>query len=327
MVTRALERGATQLVALRRFFHDGWGDRDVIERFRALARHVPAVEPVEMRWGRPVEGKRAVVLDGEFTSPVVELPEQCRTAHMRLVVPTGGAERVVVLMAAWNEHGYGVRAQLARRLVGRGLATAMLENPYYGSRIPGGDGHPMAAVSDFFVMGRAAALEGQSLLDTLARNGAPGIPASAALGVSGFSMGGNVAAFVAVMSPVPVAAAPLAASYSPAPVFLDGAIRAGIDWEALDDGGGDPEERLRAALADYSVLRLPVPDHTRHAVIVAGREDAYVPAEAAERLHRHWPGSELRWTREGHASLRFLRRPTLIRAILDSFDRKEAAGA
>ncbi len=263
------------------------------------------------------------VADGEFVSPGPELPRECRMAHVRLIAPAERAERVVVLMAAWNDHGYRVRSRLARRLARHGVASAILENPYFGVRRPGRDGHPVATVSDFFVMGYAAAREGVALAAHLARNGGPGLAGAPVVGVSGYSMGGNISAFVASLSPVPVAAAPFAASHSPAPVFVEGAMRAAIDWEALGAGHEDPQRRLAEVLGELTVLRFPPAPHVRHAVLVAGRNDGYVPEEAVRLLHQHWPGSELRWTREGHASLRFLRLPTLVQAILDSFDRLE----
>ncbi len=308
----------------RPFFHDGWGDEDQIERFTDLARRPPADEPIDVHW-RLLAGGSLRVADGEFPSPGPDLPPECRAAHVRVVAPSERAERVVVLMAAWNDHGYRVRSRLARRLAQHGVASAILENPFFGVRRPGGDGHPVATVSDFFVMGYAAAREGVALAAHLARHGGPGLVAAPVVGVSGYSMGGNISAFVATLGPVPVAAAPLAAAHSPAPVFVEGAMRAAIDWHALGNGHPDPQQRLAEVLGELTVLRFPPPPHVRHAVLVAGRNDGYVPEQAVRLLHGHWPGSELRWTREGHASLRFLRLPTLVQAILDSFDRFESA--
>ncbi len=320
---RTVDRGAARLVSLiQPFFHGGWGDRGLIEEFIELSRHKPPDNDIDVRWTLHAGGALRVA-DGEFLSPGPHLPEECRAAHLRLVAPAQRADRVVVLMSAWNDHGYRTRSRLANRLARHGVASAMLENPFFGVRRPGRDGHPVATVADFFVMGYAAAREGIALAAHLARSGGPGLAAERRIGVSGFSMGGNIAAFVSTMAPLPVATAPLAASHSPQPVFLDGAMRAAIDWAALANGD-DPEARLGRYLGGLSVLHYPPPPHVRHAVLVAGRNDAYVPPEAVTTLHDHWPGSELRWTREGHATLRFLRLPTLVQAILDSFDRLEA---
>ena len=139
------------------------------------------------------------------------------------------------------------------------------------------------------------------------------------MGVSGYSMGGNIGAMVGATAGHPVAIAPLAASHSPGPVFLEGVISNGIQWAAL--GGDDHKDRLREWLGAASVLKLPIPDWTQAAVIVAARGDGFVPPSAVTALHRHWPGSELRWRRGGHATLLWRQRRALANAVADSFDR------
>jgi pimeloyl-ACP methyl ester carboxylesterase len=167
-------------------------------------------------------------------------------------------------------------------------------------------------------MGSGAVAEGRALLATIREEG--GSP-----GVSGYSMGGNVAALISATLPFPVASAPLAAAHSPAPVYLDGALRGGIDWEAL---GGEDEAapRLRAFMLRASVQTVDPVEHTRHAVIVAADSDGYVPRQSTEILHDHWPGSELRWVRGGHASLFWFRKRLMVDAIADAFGRLESAG-
>ena len=116
--------------------------------------------------------------------------------------------------------------------------------------------------------------------------------------------------------------APLAASHSPGPVFLDGVIGNGIQWDAL--GGRDQRTRLAEALGSVSVLRLPAPQWAAAAVLVAGRSDGFIPADATQRLHQHWAGSELRIIGGGHATMLVRKRPAFANAIADSFDRVEA---
>jgi hypothetical protein len=165
-------------------------------------------------------------------------------------------------------------------------------------------------------MGIAAVSEARGLLAGLTGH-------DAVLGVSGYSMGGNVAAIVAATTDFPLAAAPLAASHSPGPVFLDGILRSGIAWKAL--GGEQEADRLREILTSVSVLRVPPNDHARHAVIVAGRSDGYIPQSATLALAEHWAGSELRVHRGGHATLVWYRKAALVDAIVASFDRLERA--
>ncbi len=165
-------------------------------------------------------------------------------------------------------------------------------------------------------MGRAAVTEGCALLASLRAERVP-------LGVAGYSMGGNIAAMVAAVAGFPVATAALAASHSPAPVFLDGSPAAGVDWRALG-GRAVARPRLRRALGMASVLAMPRPDHTPAAVIVGARGDGFVPASATEALHRHWPGSDLRWHRGGHATLLWLGADDLVAAVVDAFERLAA---
>jgi pimeloyl-ACP methyl ester carboxylesterase len=219
---------------------------------------------------------------------------------------------MVVLMAAWNEHDSRARFGIARRLAKRGIGSLVLENPYYGIRRPTDhDGQPIRTVADFFRMGIGAVTEGRGLLASVRNEDL--IP-----GVAGYSMGGNIAALVSSTMSFPVATAPLAASYSPAPVYLDGALRGGIDWAALG-GESSAEPRLREALLRASVLDRPAPDHARHAVLVSARYDGYVPPEATRALHDFWPGSELRWVGGGHATLLWMHKSALAAAIEDSF--------
>jgi pimeloyl-ACP methyl ester carboxylesterase len=138
-------------------------------------------------------------------------------------------------------------------------------------------------------------------------------------------MGGNIAALVGALAPLPVAIAPLAASHSPGPVFTGAVLRGAVAWDALD-GVEDPVAAVADLLGHVSVLRLPAPEHTATAVMVAARHDGFVPPEAARALHEHWPGSELRWSRAGHATLLWFGKPALARAVAAAFDRFESAG-
>ena len=300
-----------------RFFSEGWGDEDLLDRMTAPDGEP---EPLQITWGRARFHAGNAVTEGVFVSPARDLlPDRARRARVIRIEPPGTSPRSVVLMAAWNEHDPKERVRLAELLAERKVSSYILENPYYGERRPDDVNHqPIRTVSDFFRMGVGAVTEGRGLLATLRDGGREP-------GVAGYSMGGNVAALVSAMVSFPVATAPLAPSYSPAPVYLDGALRGGIDWTAL--GGKEAaEDRLRRLLRRASVLDLPAPPHTRHAVLVAARADAYVPSSATRALHAHWPGSELRWSRGGHATLIWWRKPALVDAIVDAFDRVETDG-
>ena len=145
------------------------------------------------------------------------------------------------------------------------------------------------------------------------------------MGVTGISMGGQLAATAAATMPAEVAVAPCIPSRSPAPVFTRGALRRMVDWAALRRAWGeDAPERLRALLDTADVCALPPPRRPDCAVVVGARYDACVPPGAAEEIHRHWPGSELRVLGTGHAGAVAFRGAALAAAAADAVERLAA---
>ncbi len=293
-----------------KFFSEGWGDPSALEPPDLT---VSAVEPIAPTWLTDSTDDDVVTRHGVYHSYLDDLPPRSQHGSLLAVEPTSGVERTVVLMAAWNEHDPKIRVALARRLAHRGIRSFIPENPYYGSRHPDPTDHqPIRSVADFMRMGGSAVIEARGLLTGLRGSGHT-------LGVSGYSMGANIAALASATLDFPVATAALAASHSPGPVFLDGVLRHGIAWDAL--GGRDAEHRLRGILDSASALRVPAAAHTRHAVVVRARNDGYIPQQATTDLVGHWPGSDLRVLPGGHATLIWYHKRLLVDAIEDSFDR------
>lgn len=324
MRVQILDRASAVMLARtprrRRVFRDGWGDPDVLAWYEGIVRRPPGVAELDVAAGplRRVDG--LVEQDLTFESPAQHLPAASRLARARMVSPGPDPERVLLLMAAWSEHGYRARTALARLLADAGIASLILENPLYGERrTDPGDDRPLATVADFAVMGRAAVVEGMALLGHYRRRGA-------VTGVGGFSMGGNIAAFIGAMVPFPTAVAPAAGSHSPGPPFLQGVMRAAVDFEAL--GGDDPEteQRLRDFLLSATVLDHDPPPHAAAAVMVAGTIDGFVPTAAVLALHRHWPGSKVEWVHAGHATLLWRHKDRMAQGAVDAFARLEALG-
>ncbi len=293
------------------FFSDGWGDGSLVDPSDVLT---SAPDPVEISWlSQSINTAGHTVAHGAFTSSAPHLPSRSRVVNVMSVSPGDGTRRVVVLMPAWNEHDPRVRVAIANLLAATGIQSIILENPYYGSRNPDPTGgQPIRTVADFMVMGGAAVNEARGILTSFHRSGTT-------VGVAGYSMGGNTAALVSATLDFPTATAPLAASYSPGPVFLDGVLSRGIDWAAL--GGRAQEPRLRDALGSISVLRIEPKPHSARAIVVRAASDGYVPASATQKLVDHWDGSELRVLPGGHATLVWFRKAQLANAISDSFDR------
>lgn len=294
-----------------RIFPGGWGDEKYVSQLDDIATLQGAPPALKVSWGPTKHLGDRTVRDGRFAA-ITDVPAAARTATIRIIEPAPGSNRLCLLMAAWNDHGYDTRQLLSDELLPRGIGSLILEIPYYGTRrLVGPEEQPIRTVADFARMGLGAVIEGRALLNNF-RDGYQ-------MGVSGYSMGGNIGALVGATAGFPVAMAPLAASHSPGPVFLDGVISKGIQWSAL--GGRDQEQRLRESLTAASVLRVPAPAWSGSAVLVAGRGDGFIPARAVTALHEHWTGSELRWRGGGHATLLWRQRKVLADAIADSFDR------
>lgn len=294
-----------------RIFPGGWGESKYVELLDDIAVLDTPPPPLDISWSPTKHLTDRMITDGHFQA-FTDLPQEARTAAVRLIEPVGGADRLCLLMAAWNDHGYDTRQRLADELLQRSLASLILEIPYYGHRrTVGSNEQPIQTVADFARMGVGAVAEGRALLSHFRDR--------YRMGVSGYSMGGNIGALVGATAGFPVAMAPLAASHSPGPVFLDGVISNGIQWDAL--GGESHRAELRKALTAASVLEVPAPAWAPAAVLVAAHNDGFVPTEAVRALHKHWEGSELRWRKGGHATLLWRQREVLATAITDSFDR------
>ena len=112
-------------------FSDGWGDEALIELLAVTGDAAPP-PPIEISWDaerRAADG--LMERDGAFLSPVAELPAASRTAAIRMISPADRTRRLVVMMAAWNDHGFRTRDGLARRLATFGVSSIMLENPFF----------------------------------------------------------------------------------------------------------------------------------------------------------------------------------------------------
>ncbi len=310
---RLIERGPSRL----RFFKQGLGDPDELQWFEDQAATSWPVADIDILWGPSTlrGGPRGgyVITDGSFESPFSFLPERSRHARVRRIEPPEGTDRCAVILAAWNDQTYRTRSKLATRLAEIGIASIMLENPYYGGRRPTPEPwQSIQTVVDLARMGRAVIEEGRALLSY-------GRTLDYRMGITGYSMGGAHSAYVATTVKDPVAAAPLAPSHSPSAVFNGTALAAGVGL--TDDRD---HERFHRYLGSVSLLNFAAPPHTSAAVLVAASDDGYVPEASARAIHEHWPGSKLVVTGGGHASLLIVRKPVLLRAIRDSFDRLHA---
>lgn len=297
-----------------RVFVDGWGDDKHLALFEAGLTAADPVPELQPEWGRKEEHTGYRVRRASLTSPVAGLlPPQARAMTLEWIEPGQGADRAVVLLPAWNDETFRLRRDFARRLAARGVATLIADIPFYGRRRVHPDSGPaVRSVADFALMGYGAVAEARALVGVAGQLGHAG--------VSGFSMGGNLAAHVSATLPRPVATAPLAASHGPGPVYTEGALRGAVAWESL--GGRDIAlPQLRELFEHASILRLPPMAHSPAAILVAAARDGFVPLELSRALAAHWE-AELRVVeRAGHGMLLWRHRPILVDTIVDSFDR------
>lgn len=318
MEMHLLDRLVALAIPRGRFFCDGWGD-DALMTGMSEDELVAPPEPVEVAWQPPRRDGDLIVQDGVFDSPERRLPPAVRKARVRRLTPARAeTHAIVVLLASSGDQGYLARTWLARPLAARGIGALVLENAYYGARRPPGqNGYEARTVCDLSLMGLATVKEAKALLALARREGVPRTC------VAGYSMGGNFTAVVAATVPFGVAAVPMAAPPSPAPVFTEGALRIWPALPALTVGGEDvaaARERLRAWLLRFDATRLPPPRAPHAAIVVGTRADGFVPPREMERIAAHWR-CELRWLDAGHASALLFHRAALRQAVVDAIGR------
>jgi dienelactone hydrolase len=307
------------------FFQDGWGDRALCEATDPEALSRRRIPRLRVRLGPARQAYGGLLREGTFESPEGRLPPCARTARIRLLLPEPGVRAVAVHLAASGDQGFAVRLRFAAPLLERGIGALVLENAFYGARRPANQPHhAVRCVSDLHLMGAATFQEGRALLRWL--RDALRVES---VGVTGFSMGGQLAAMVGAAVPFPCAVVPIAATCSPDSVLRGGVLRHVAAWAALV-GDGETVDMAREALcthlARFSVTTLPAPAYAGAAIVVGTSSDGVVPPSEMQRIAEHW-GCELRWLPAGHVSAVLRHQGAMRAAIADAFDRLEAARA
>ncbi|MBK6694195.1 MAG: alpha/beta hydrolase family protein [Myxococcales bacterium] len=319
---RLIDELVARLGARDPMFTCGWGDRQALEAivtgglFVADDAAAPAVKrtPAQSRFA----GARA--LDLAFPSPATSLPPEVSTATVRHLEPLRPREEraAVVVLAASREEGYGLREAIWSKLAtDEGVDVFLLENAYYGSRRARGQrSASLPTVVDQLRMNLATLAEVDALLRHFARE------RFSRTAVTGFSMGGAMAALAGALLRRSFAVVPMAATIRPATIYTEGLLSRSVAFEALDVDGRVVDARGRLAevldVADLSRLAAPV---CRAATVVVGcTVDGFVAREGTVALAEHW-GAELRWVRGGHVSALFSGRRAMRRAVLDAIER------
>lgn len=231
---------------LTKLFIGGWGKpedlkrifefRKVIadrERCRSL---VPKDYPVHIN--KTEEHIDCHIHEGFFISPLEHfvpgiLPPEAVKARFQFIVPKRWQKNrpVCIHLAGTGDHFFWRRRTLmARPMVKEaGMASLLLENPYYGYRKPKDQlRSSLKNVSDLFVMGGALILESTVLLHWLEREG------YWPLGMTGISMGGYMASLAVTNWPKPIPLIPCLSWSTASSVFTTGVLSKAVNWTELE---------------------------------------------------------------------------------------------
>uniref|UniRef100_A0A1I7Y704 AB hydrolase-1 domain-containing protein n=1 Tax=Steinernema glaseri TaxID=37863 RepID=A0A1I7Y704_9BILA len=268
-----------------------------------------------------VEGNFITPLKFEAIGEIVR-PEVA-TASWRGIFPTNRREGLVIHLAGTGDHSFFRREWgFADGLLKQGISSILLENPFYGSRKPSDQFRSsLSNVSDLFVMGASLIAECNFILSWARSQG------FGPLAVSGVSMGGHMASLAASNCPVPVALVPCLSWSTAAPVFTEGALSGGVQWEILERELMKPEFRnairaipnctwLEQAAEDNKIYKMgetkqlmwilmdeftslakyPTPKDTSLITSIFAEEDAYVLRRGRSRevpsLKDLWPNAK-----------------------------------
>ena len=268
------------------------------------------------------------IKDGSFLSPCSEkdLPEESKVAYIRLVIPKNrkiNNTPVYIHFSGSGDTNFKRREKLfAMPLAKKGIASIILQSPFYGLRKPKEQEHSnIRTVYELMLLGLSTLDEGYSLVKWLVSEGNTNI------GLTGLSRGGLIASIIASTLPLPVAVVPCITGHSGSPVFTEGIASKSCNWKTLEKELAQeyhkqlcPRKKMHDILSNTNLELFPKPQKTNAAIIVAAKNDSIVPPSSALRLHNTWPGSELRWIRGGHISAYFIHRESFRKALLEAMN-------
>ncbi|KAL1129689.1 hypothetical protein AAG570_012633 [Ranatra chinensis] len=150
------------------------------------------------------------------------LPIEAKNANFQILLPnkwnSNHYKPVCLHMAGTGDHYFWRRRHLLAKplLTKAGIASIILENPYYGSRKPHDQVRSVLHnVSDIFVMGGCLILEALTIFNWCKQQGL------GPLGVTGFSMGGHMASLAASCWPHPIVLVPCLSWSTASSVFTE----------------------------------------------------------------------------------------------------------
>ncbi|XP_043259503.1 protein ABHD18 isoform X1 [Colletes gigas] len=274
-------------ILLTKFFTKGWGSpqnlkrifefRKVIANREACYNLIPRDYPINIT--KDEEWSDCHIIEGCFESPFHKhlpgiMPNETISAHFQLVLPrkwySHKTKPICLHLAGTGDHYFWRRRNLIAKplLKESGIASLLLENPFYGLRKPQNQIRScLHNVCDIFIMGGCLIMESIVLLNWCERQG------FGPLGLTGLSMGGHMASLAATNWPKPIPLIPCLSWSTASPVFTQGVMSASINWTLLEN--------------QYFANELYQNDLAKMVKIV-GEEDAFL---AGQHFAQHYPVS------------------------------------
>ncbi|XP_076302305.1 protein ABHD18 isoform X2 [Lasioglossum baleicum] len=274
-------------ILLTKFFTKGWGSPQNLKRifeFRKVIANrevcynlIPRDYPINIT--KDEEWSDCHIIEGCFQSPFDKhlpgiMPTETITAHFQLVLPrrwhSHKSKPVCLHLAGTGDHYFWRRRNLIAKplLKESGIASLLLENPFYGLRKPQNQiRSSLHNVCDIFIMGGCLIMESLVLLNWCEKQG------FGPLGLTGLSMGGHMASLAATNWPKPIPLVPCLSWSTASPVFTQGVMSASINWTLLEN--------------QYFANELYQNDLAKMVRIV-GEEDAFL---AGQHFAQHYPAS------------------------------------
>ncbi|XP_050417667.1 protein ABHD18 isoform X1 [Patella vulgata] len=232
---------------LSKFFTKGWGKPENLKRIfefrkvisnRETCKHLVEKDyPVHIE--KDVTYSDCRIMEGYLISPFCRYlpgiaPVEVEKASFQVILPREWKhprlKPVCLHLAGTGDHFYWRRRALMARplLKEAGIASIILENPYYGSRKPKSQTRSsLHNVSDLFVMGGALVLESLALFNWCERQG------WGPFGLTGVSMGGHMASLAATNWDKPISLVPCLSWSTASCAFTQGVLSGAIPWEVL----------------------------------------------------------------------------------------------
>ncbi|XP_061690158.1 protein ABHD18 isoform X8 [Syngnathoides biaculeatus] len=286
---------------LGKLFIGGWGKPEDLKRifeFRKIIADrercrslVPKDYPVYIN--KTERETDCYIHDGFFISPLENLvpgilPTEAVKARFQFIVPKRwqGNRPVCIHLAGTGDHFFWRRRTLmARPMVKEaGMASLLLENPYYGYRKPKDQLRScLKNVSDLFVMGGALILESSVLLHWLESEG------YSPVGMTGISMGGYMSSLAVTNWPKPIPLIPCLSWSTASSVFTTGVLSKAVNWSELEKqyaiNSVYEEEIIK--LLEYCGVCLFFPAHPKSIARLIFRHRGFFRSSARPAKRRH----------------------------------------